>query len=134
MWLPMADDRRTCPVCREALEEIPLGDHLLDRCPVCQGLFFDAGELESLVRLAHLLSEVRLDEPEIDAAPAEEVAREVLCPADGAAMSPEDLGGVTIDVCPSCRGIWLDGGELAAIKLAESNIRAHLELYERLGS
>ncbi|MFO8073379.1 MAG: zf-TFIIB domain-containing protein [Polyangia bacterium] len=69
----MVDDRRTCPVCREALEEIPLGDHLVDRCPVCQGLFFDAGELESLVRLARLLSEVRLDEPEIDAVPAEVV-------------------------------------------------------------
>lgn len=30
-------------------------------------------------------------------------------------MSALRKSGVTIDVCPSCGGVWLDGGELATL-------------------
>lgn len=33
------------------------------------------------------------------------------CPVDGAAMAKEIVLNVIIDRCPSCRGVWLDGGE-----------------------
>jgi hypothetical protein len=35
-----------------------------------------------------------------------------LCPADGAVLAKQIAHGVIIDRCPSCRGIWLDAGEL----------------------
>lgn len=125
---------RKCPVCAIALDEVPLGTELVDRCPTCQGIFFDEGELDSLVWMVRLFDEVRLDEPDVDIVPAEDDQRDVVCPADGATMRADDLGGVIVDRCPACGGIWLDGGELAALKIAEGNIRAHLDLYRRLGS
>lgn len=39
------------------------------------------------------------------------------CPKCGMQLQEELLGGVAVDICPGCRGIWLDDGELA--KLAE---------------
>jgi hypothetical protein len=38
------------------------------------------------------------------------------CPRDGAALSEQKLEGVAIDICPTCKGIWLDAGELEAIE------------------
>jgi Zn-finger nucleic acid-binding protein len=37
------------------------------------------------------------------------------CPKCGQKLSPEECGSVEIDVCPSCKGVWLDKGELGAI-------------------
>jgi uncharacterized protein len=34
------------------------------------------------------------------------------CPNDGAGMQEVNRNGVLIDVCPQCRGVWLDRGEL----------------------
>lgn len=38
------------------------------------------------------------------------------CPVDGAAMEKEIVMSVIIDRCPSCRGVWLDGGELEQLR------------------
>jgi Zn-finger nucleic acid-binding protein len=37
------------------------------------------------------------------------------CPKCGQTLSPEKCGSVEIDVCPSCKGVWLDKGELGTI-------------------
>ena len=34
------------------------------------------------------------------------------CPVDGATLVPVERQGIEIDHCPSCRGVWLDRGEL----------------------
>lgn len=36
----------------------------------------------------------------------------VTCPKDGTTMERFDAEGVAVDRCPTCRGIWLDLGEL----------------------
>lgn len=36
----------------------------------------------------------------------------LLCPNDGAGMQEVNRNGVLIDICPQCRGVWLDRGEL----------------------
>lgn len=33
-----------------------------------------------------------------------------------AALSEQDRDGVTIDICPTCRGIWLDRGEIERLR------------------
>ena len=38
--------------------------------------------------------------------------RNLTCPADGSTMNETARDGVLIDVCPKCRGVWLDRGEL----------------------
>jgi uncharacterized protein len=37
------------------------------------------------------------------------------CPVDGAVLSISDRSGVEIDFCPTCRGVWLDRGEIDKI-------------------
>jgi uncharacterized protein len=37
------------------------------------------------------------------------------CPKCGQKLATETCGAVEIDVCPSCKGVWLDMGELGAI-------------------
>lgn len=36
----------------------------------------------------------------------------LMCPNDNSAMQTLDRNGVQFDMCPSCRGVWLDRGEL----------------------
>lgn len=36
----------------------------------------------------------------------------LMCPNDNAAMQTLDRNGVQFDMCPTCRGVWLDRGEL----------------------
>ncbi len=35
-----------------------------------------------------------------------------MCPNDNAQMQTLDRNGVQFDMCPTCRGVWLDRGEL----------------------
>lgn len=37
------------------------------------------------------------------------------CPVDGTTLLMSNREGVEIDYCPSCRGVWLDRGELDKI-------------------
>jgi uncharacterized protein len=37
------------------------------------------------------------------------------CPNDGTVLLMSERSGVEIDYCPSCRGVWLDRGELDRI-------------------
>jgi len=36
----------------------------------------------------------------------------LLCPNDNASMTTVNRSGVEFDMCPTCRGVWLDRGEL----------------------
>ena len=37
------------------------------------------------------------------------------CPVDGTTLTMAERQGIEIDYCPSCRGVWLDRGELDKI-------------------
>ncbi len=37
------------------------------------------------------------------------------CPIDGTILVMSERSGIEIDYCPSCRGVWLDRGELDKI-------------------
>jgi hypothetical protein len=37
------------------------------------------------------------------------------CPVDGAALVMSERQNIEIDYCPTCRGVWLDRGELDKI-------------------
>ena len=42
----------------------------------------------------------------------------LMCPNDNAAMQTLERGGVQFDMCPNCRGVWLDRGELEKLMAA----------------
>lgn len=39
-----------------------------------------------------------------------------ICPVDGSVLTKEHSNEIIIDRCPKCRGVWLDVGEIEAIK------------------
>tara|TARA_Y100000385_G_scaffold290967_1_gene366370 strand:- start:6609 stop:6902 length:294 start_codon:yes stop_codon:yes gene_type:complete len=41
-----------------------------------------------------------------------------ICPVDGATLLKEENNQIIIDRCPNCNGVWLDAGEIDAIKEA----------------
>ena len=44
------------------------------------------------------------------------------CPVDGTALQMSERSGIEIDYCPTCRGVWLDRGELD--KIIERNAQS----------
>lgn len=45
----------------------------------------------------------------------------LMCPNDNAAMQTLERSGVQFDMCPSCRGVWLDRGELEKLMAAAAD-------------
>ena len=75
----------------------------LDRCPFCRGLWFDGGELEQVLG------------KKIAPAVTKGMKTSRNCPACKVAMDPAELGGLRVEVCGGCQGIFLDEGELVAL-------------------
>jgi len=49
----------------------------------------------------------------------EETAQTLRCPRCGATLQEQELQNVKIDSCPSCKGVWLDAGELEILTHVE---------------
>jgi Zn-finger nucleic acid-binding protein len=43
----------------------------------------------------------------------------LMCPNDNSGMQKVTREGVDIDICPTCKGVWLDRGELEKLMTAE---------------
>jgi len=59
----------------------------------------------------------------------------LICPNCETGMNEILRNGVHIDVCPKCRGVWLDGGEmeklLSQVRRYEEEYETELEGYRR---
>jgi Zn-finger nucleic acid-binding protein len=75
----------------------------LDRCTFCRGLWFDGGELETVLgkKLAPTFSA------------GMQTSRK--CATCSKPMVPAELGGLRIEVCRIDRGFFLDENELVAL-------------------
>jgi hypothetical protein len=55
---------RKCPICRKKMEKVQVGDgdrpELIDRCGKSHGLWFDAGELEKVLKMGHFDDENKI--------------------------------------------------------------------------
>lgn len=85
----------------------------VDVCPTCGGLFLDKNEVRALTgseSLHRLLTKyLGLDSDS-----------QLVCPNCGGLMDGEDAGGVRVDVCLDCKGVWLDAGELERLRATDS--------------
>lgn len=83
------------------------GEVRLDRCPACGGLWLDFGKLQAVTG--------RELEPELLGG---HTSRR--CPFCRITLAPASLpGGVPVETCTACRGVYLDAGELSAMGGAE---------------
>ncbi len=102
----------TCPKCEsDSLAAVTIDGVEVDQCADCSGIWFDEKELGSLLK--HKPSELK---PLLGHKGSEALNQQKgRCPRDCADLlrlfSSRDKT-LVIDLCPKCRGIWLDGGEL----------------------
>ncbi|MBI5744774.1 MAG: zf-TFIIB domain-containing protein [Elusimicrobia bacterium] len=102
-----------CPKCAsEALVETPsLGNIPLDVCPSCSGIWFDKGELETLLKQSQgaVPASLELIDPKPEG---------LTCPRCKVKMSRGGLVNplLRVDKCQSCGGVWLDPRELDLMK------------------
>ena len=87
-------------------------------CPKCHGIFLDQKEIRTLTgssSLNKLLTKyLGLDSDS-----------QLICPNCGGLMDGEDAGGVRVDVCLDCSGVWLDAGELERLgAMSDGEFRA----------
>jgi Zn-finger nucleic acid-binding protein len=105
-----------CPACAAPMEAAELGEIVLDACPECGGLWFDARELKDLAT-THPDGVAWLDSlfHRTGAPPPEGPRQCPRCHVDLAPFSLPQAKGTQLDGCPQCRGIWVDDRELASV-------------------
>jgi Zn-finger nucleic acid-binding protein len=103
-----------CPRDGKTLDDIVISGSQVDRCEECGGIWFDRDELEKIKderdeNLSWLDFDLWRDEEKLKAG-----GTYIDCPRDGSPLYQIQYGesSVMADVCPQCRGVWLDRDEL----------------------
>ena len=106
-----------CPTCDVDLEVKIAGPVDVDECPECHGMWFEDDELRRAkdawdVDLNWMDFELWKEWESLELNP-----KELTCPNCSRGLVAVHYGdtGVEVDCCPSCKGIWLDDREFAAI-------------------
>lgn len=122
-----------CPRCKVPMRTVTVDGLEIDLCPVCEGTWYDAGELSRTfrtpeVRLSHLRS--CLAENEAGSASEVDLEQPVNCPRCGEEMRRGRYLAdcpVLVDKCDE-HGVWLDDGELGQLlDHLESQVEAPAE-------
>ncbi|MCA9983698.1 MAG: zf-TFIIB domain-containing protein [Anaerolineales bacterium] len=121
-----------CPKCETKLNPQQVGDVELDVCANCGGIWLDLGELKALLRQSE-----QFQAAATPPAGAQTGIYDTLtgpcprCAGQGHMTRLQDLDrpDITMDSCPVCYGIWLDGGEFN--QLARKDIIAGVRRFLR---
>lgn len=113
-----------CPKDKTAMRQFKANTLYVDMCPVCNGVWFDGGELGRITQGFEIgkfpdlfekwKGELQKRERRVDF--WKESLRK--CPKDYSTMKKHFYAGDTdvgIDNCTLCNGFWIDGGELQQI-------------------
>ena len=117
-----------CPKCVGKLEKKRIENVEIDACPVCEGIWFDAGELEAIIRADSAdrfdyidVGRERFDGAELAASGINLDEKKGKCPRceDGTMLVQTQYDKderIKVDICPKGHGMWLDGGEIQALR------------------
>ncbi|PKK89545.1 MAG: hypothetical protein CVV64_14150 [Candidatus Wallbacteria bacterium HGW-Wallbacteria-1] len=118
---------RLCPRCSQNLDARDLLGVEIDLCSKCGGIWFDKGEISRIsmrsgFENSDILEQLKKRAPahvtEVDRTAScswESGGSKPNCPACSGQLDIIVYEGVEIDICPKCRGVWLDNGEFADI-------------------
>ncbi|MBI3928748.1 MAG: zf-TFIIB domain-containing protein [Armatimonadetes bacterium] len=97
----------SCPACSESMSVVDINGLEIDECRHCDGMWLDRGEPERLSFLdvvrKGLLQPTGFDDTRRVVPRAERG-----CPRCGSIFDHYRIRGITVDVCPDCRGLWLE--------------------------
>jgi Zn-finger nucleic acid-binding protein len=106
------------------MQEVPLEGMKVHYDAASGGYWLEKGELETLAQ--HHAAPLAL--VQITAGQVQQGAGTRLCPQDSTPLIEYEFGehsSLRLDICPTCGGIWLDGGELQRL-LWYLDANAHL--------
>ena len=113
-----------CPVCSTALSTASVADVRVLHCATCRGILT---KQESFLAVVKFLRAQASGEPDpVRPVNRDELERVIRCPYCGMTMDTHPYygpGNVVVDNCARCAVIWLDFGELAAIRDAPGRDR-----------
>lgn len=126
----MSEVRNTslnCPKCPGKLKEVDVDGVVVDFCWICEGIWFDMGELEKVIKNdIRNLNLDHLGRADFDGKEFEDIKKNIdniegICPRCETPTvlkrEPYSLNSkLMIDVCPHNHGIWLDGGEVHMLR------------------
>jgi Zn-finger nucleic acid-binding protein len=127
-----------CPKCHANLNRYSFSGLKFEGCPSCKGIWLVKDELRKLKNTVDD-GALRWLNDEVD-----EVEKTSVVPTDRACVKCKTVkllavifghSSVIIDWCPQCHGVWLDGGEFAAISdylIHESMHLHHKDIEKRL--
>ena len=109
----MAEKKIECPKCWVPLDiqhiEIFGPDIEIDVCPKCEGIWLDPGELKKMLRDRKITDYLTKDIGTKSHSP-------LICPVCRNLMDIQKADEIETDVCLTCRGVWLDAGEIDELK------------------
>jgi PAT family beta-lactamase induction signal transducer AmpG len=101
-----------CPKCRADMEQIDYEGTEIDRCTICNGIWFDAGEIEVM---KNEQAAAAIDTGDAKVGKQSNIMDSYQCPrCSGAMVKVVDPVQTHIwyETCSSCKGSYLDAGEL----------------------
>jgi len=113
-----------CPLCHETMTTASVADVRVLHCVTCRGVLTRQKAFSKIVTFMRARA---TGEPDaVQPVERKELERKVACPICGRPMDTHPYygpGNVVIDNCPGCEIVWLDYGELAAIRNAPGRDR-----------
>ncbi len=101
-----------CPKCDKEMTPQTYNDVEVDKCPSCEGIYFDQGELDKLIAAGA----AGADSPEYTELSNRMDMMLGTCPRCDVEMDPHlGPGNLRIDRCSKCHAVFLDQGELAEL-------------------
>ena len=101
-----------CPKCRADMEQVEYEGTEIDRCNICKGMWFDAGEIEAL---RDKKAAAAIDTGDASVGKQSNTMDDYRCPrCSGAMVRLVDARQphIWFETCSSCNGSFLDAGEL----------------------
>lgn len=108
-----------CPVCSSPLHRILYEGFPVFRCMKCHGHLLAESRIEAAQRVRRETVEQLKQEVVDEARP--DTQETIRCPRCHRKMTKrfvQEPAALNIDICPDCRLVWLDGGELARLQLS----------------
>ena len=105
-----------CPKCVAPMEKVEFGRISVDRCPLCEGLWFDKDEHE---RLKGLTGSEAIDSATAKKDPPQVSVQKMKCPrCDGPMVVIQDAEQphIEYEMCQEGHGVFFDAGEFRDFK------------------
>jgi len=121
-----------CPKCRSDMEQIEVEGTIIDRCTLCNGIWFDEGEVEAL---SNKKAAAAIDTGHSDLGKQYNVIDEYRCPRCGGKMEKKvdpRQRHIWYETCSDCNGSFFDAGEFRDLsQLTISDIFKRIATPER---